>query len=63
MSHPKQGEIYWADLNPTQGVETRGVRPVLVLSRDEVYAKPPQRNTRPSSISRPSMRLDLSLSL
>ena len=39
-SHPKQGEIYWADLEPTQGRETKGVRPVLVLSRDELNCLP-----------------------
>ena len=29
-------EIYFCDLNPTQGSEQRGVRPVLVISNDVV---------------------------
>ncbi|MDO8520043.1 MAG: type II toxin-antitoxin system PemK/MazF family toxin [Deltaproteobacteria bacterium] len=29
-----RGEIYWADLNPTQGHEQAGHRPVLVISQD-----------------------------
>ncbi len=30
----RRGEIYWADLDPTQGYEQSGRRPVLVLSQD-----------------------------
>lgn len=30
-----RGFIYWADLNPTQGREQSGIRPVLVISHDE----------------------------
>lgn len=29
-----RGEVYWADLDPTQGQEQAGHRPVLVLSQD-----------------------------
>jgi len=29
-----RGDIVWADLNPTQGSEQAGLRPVLILSRD-----------------------------
>ena len=29
-----RGDIYWADLDPTQGHEQSGGRPVLVLSED-----------------------------
>jgi mRNA interferase MazF len=29
-----RGEIYWADLDPTEGREQSGRRPVLVLSED-----------------------------
>jgi mRNA interferase MazF len=29
-----RGEIRWADLNPTQGREQAGLRPVLILSHD-----------------------------
>jgi mRNA interferase MazF len=32
----KRGDVYFADLNPTQGSEQRGVRPVLVLQRDSI---------------------------
>ena len=29
-----RGEIYWANLDPTQGREQAGYRPVLILSQD-----------------------------
>ena len=29
-----RGEIYWANLNPAQGSEQKGVRPVLIISHD-----------------------------
>lgn len=32
---PKQGDVLWVDLNPTQGHEQRGKRPVLVVSNDD----------------------------
>lgn len=32
---PKQGDILWVNLNPTQGHEQRGRRPVIVLSNDD----------------------------
>ena len=31
---PKRGDIYWVDLDPTVGVETKKTRPALVLSND-----------------------------
>lgn len=34
MARILRGEIYWADLNPVQGREQAGLRPVLVLSND-----------------------------
>ena len=34
MADILRGEIYWADLDPTQGHEQAGRRPVLVLSED-----------------------------
>ena len=37
---PEQGDIYWADLNPVQGHEQKGRRPVLVLSRNEINRLP-----------------------
>jgi mRNA interferase MazF len=30
-----RGSIYWADLNPTQGREQSGIRPILVISHNE----------------------------
>jgi mRNA interferase MazF len=38
MARILRGEIYWADLDPTQGHEQSGRRPVLILSR-EVFNK------------------------
>lgn len=32
---PKQGDVLWVNLNPTQGHEQRGKRPVLVVSNDD----------------------------
>lgn len=32
---PKQGDILWVNLNPTQGHEQQGKRPVLVVSNDD----------------------------
>ena len=34
MAGVLRGDIVWADLNPTQGREQTGRRPVLVLSQD-----------------------------
>ena len=34
MARILRGDIYWADLDPTQGREQAGHRPVLVLSHD-----------------------------
>ncbi len=34
MARVLRGEIYWADLNPAQGREQAGFRPVLVLSQE-----------------------------
>lgn len=36
MASILRGEIYWADLYPTQGNEQQGRRPVLILS-EEVF--------------------------
>lgn len=33
---PKRYEIYLADLNPTQGSEYRKIRPVCIVSQDEM---------------------------
>jgi mRNA interferase MazF len=32
----KRGDVYFADLDPTQGSEQRGTRPVLILQRDDI---------------------------
>lgn len=34
MARILRGDIYWADLDPTQGNEQQGRRPVLILSQD-----------------------------
>lgn len=34
MARILRGEIYWANLDPTQGHEQAGYRPILVLSHD-----------------------------
>ena len=40
MSPIRQGEIFWADLDPVKGREQRGRRPVLVLTRDGINRLP-----------------------
>ncbi len=35
-SFPRRYSVYIADLNPTKGAEIRKVRPVVVVSRDEM---------------------------
>ena len=34
-----RGDIYWADLDPTQGREQSGRRPILILSEDVFNAR------------------------
>ena len=34
MARILRGDVYWADLDPTQGHEQAGRRPVLILSHD-----------------------------
>ena len=34
MARILRGDIFWADLDPTQGSEQAGLRPVVVLSED-----------------------------
>ena len=36
MSAPRQGDVFWANLDPTLGREMRKRRPVLVVSPDEM---------------------------
>ncbi len=33
-SFPKRGEIYWINLEPTVGAETKKIRPCLIISSD-----------------------------
>ena len=40
MSHPKRGEIYFVNLDPTQGREQAGKRLVLVISIDAINQLP-----------------------
>lgn len=36
MNPPRQGDVFWANLDPTVGREIRKRRPVLVVSPDEM---------------------------
>jgi len=36
MASILRGEVHWADLSPTRGREQGGLRPVLVISHDEL---------------------------
>lgn len=38
---PKQGELWWAELDPARGGELRKRRPVLVLSHDRLNGTAP----------------------
>ena len=33
--YPKRGEVYWANLDPTLGIEINKKRPCLIISNDE----------------------------
>jgi mRNA interferase MazF len=46
-------EIYFCDLNPTQGSEQRGTRPVLVVSNDAVNHALPVSTVLPLSSLKP----------
>jgi mRNA interferase ChpB len=35
MRWPKRGDIWQVDLNPTAGIEQRGIRPVFVVSEED----------------------------
>ncbi len=39
MARILRGDVVWANLNPTVGHEQVGLRPVLVLSREEFNAR------------------------
>ena len=36
MARILRGEVYWADLNPVRGREEAGLRPVVVISHEEL---------------------------
>ncbi len=36
MARLLRGEVYWADLNPARGHEQAGLRPVLIISHEEL---------------------------
>jgi len=38
VADPRQGEIYWASLDPTIGREIAKRRPVLIVSPDDANA-------------------------
>lgn len=40
MTAPRQGEVWWVDLDPTRGDEVRKRRPALVLSNDALNGGP-----------------------
>jgi mRNA interferase MazF len=40
MSTPRQGEIWWVRLDPTEGGEIRKTRPALVLSNEGLHRLP-----------------------
>jgi mRNA interferase MazF len=34
LSHPRRGEVYWVNLDPTIGTEINKTRPALIVSND-----------------------------
>lgn len=40
MNGPRQGEVWWTRLDPTQGGEIRKTRPALVVSNDGLHRLP-----------------------
>jgi mRNA interferase MazF len=40
VSTPRQGEIWWVRLDPTEGGEIQKTRPALVLSNDALHRLP-----------------------
>lgn len=40
MSGPRQGEVWWTQLDPTRGGEIRKTRPALVVSNDGLHRLP-----------------------
>ena len=38
--HPRRGEVWWVDFDPTRGSETGKTRPAVVVSSDSVSTLP-----------------------
>lgn len=53
----RRGEIYDARLDPTEGSEQAGVRPVVVVSRDAINASSPVVLAVPCTTYHPARRL------
>ena len=48
---PKRGDVFWAQLDPVQGSEQGGRRPVLIISRDSINQNLPNVIVLPLSSS------------
>jgi mRNA interferase MazF len=58
----KRGEIYWADLDPTEGSEISKTRPCVIVSRDELNTALPTVVVCPiTSAVRPQWRTRLQI--
>ena len=53
----RRGEIYDARLDPTEGAEQSGARPVVIVSRDAINASSPVVIVVPCTTYRPGRRL------
>src|SRR5215475_2749392 len=53
----RRGELYDARLDPTEGSEQAGIRPVVIVSRDAINAASPVILVVPCAISRAGRRL------
>jgi len=53
----RRGEVYDACLDPTEGAEQAGARPVVIVSRDAINASSPVVIVVPCTTYRPGRRL------
>jgi mRNA interferase MazF len=53
----RRGEVYDARLDPTEGAEQAGARPVVIVSRDAINASSPVVIVVPCTTYRPGRRL------
>ena len=53
----RRGEVYDARLDPTEGSEQAGTRPVIIVSRDAINAASPVIVVVPCTTHRPGRRL------